>query len=36
MRNNVVGYDLARLVGITMDAYRLDPKCGIQVDYWSS
>ena len=36
VKNNVVGYDLAMLVSITMDAYRLDPKCGIQVDYWSS
>ena len=36
VRNNVVGYDLATLVGVTMDAYHLDPKFGIQVDYWSS
>ena len=36
VKDSVVGYDLALLVRSTMDAYHLDPKFGIQVDYWSS
>ena len=29
VNGNVRGYDLSMLVGITMDAYNLDPKFGI-------
>ena len=30
------GYDIRALVYKAIEAYNLDPECGIQVDYWSN
>ena len=35
-QDDVEGYDLGALVDKAMEVYKLNPRCGVQVDYWAN